>query len=97
MLRTVKFLLWTGCCVGLGLYLSTFQVGGRSTVDLLRQAWKQHGATASASVSSSVKGKLGEVFGEARELVPAPRPKEHHSSEDRDAVNKLIATQGEKG
>ncbi len=94
MLSTLKFLLWTACAVGLGLYLSTFSFGGKSTVELVKQSWKQHGGT--ASLTSLLKDKLEDALGEAKEPAPA-KPKEQHSPADRDAVNKLIATHGQKG
>jgi hypothetical protein len=96
MLNTLKFLLWTGCAVGLGLYLSTFSFGGRSTVDLVQQSWKQHGGM--SSLTALVKDKLKDAIGEAKDSAPAAgKPKEQHSPADRDAVNKLIATHGQKG
>jgi hypothetical protein len=97
MLNTLKFLIWTGCAVGLGLYLSTVSFGGKSTVELVQQSWKQHGGM--ASLTALVKEKLEDALGEAKGAVPAAatKPKEQHSPADRDAVNKLIATQGRKG
>jgi hypothetical protein len=94
MIRTLKFLIWTGCAMGLGLYVSTLEFDGKPTVELVRRAWKQHAAN--VDLSALLKAKISGALGEAHDALPA-KPKEHHSSEDRDAVNKLIATHGQKG
>ncbi|MGQ0506555.1 MAG: hypothetical protein ACT4TC_14675 [Myxococcaceae bacterium] len=93
MFRTLKFLVWTACAVGFGLYLSTFQFDGKSTASHAGRIWKQQ---TSPSTWRVWKSKLGDFWNEAEEVIPAatPKPKEHHSNEDRNAVDKLIATHG---
>ena len=38
----LKFLVWTGCAVGLGLFLATAQIGGRTPWEAVQRAWRTH-------------------------------------------------------
>ena len=86
----LKWLIWTVCAVGLGVYLASGDIGGRTPLEHAERAWKQ-----------SVKGGLEETYEDAKDAVtdakdkvagkPAKPPRERISKDDREAVNRLIA------
>lgn len=86
----LKWLVWTACAVGLGVFLASGDVGGRTPLEHMERAWKQ-----------SVKEGLADTFEDAKDAVtdakdkvtgkPAARPRERINKDDREAVNRLIA------
>ncbi len=91
MWRLLKFLVWTGCAIGLGILLATTLVGGRTPVQHLQRAWKQHGFS---SKIEELKTGVGNAVEDAKDSLTTAldkKPKERHSQEDREAVNKLVA------
>lgn len=40
-MSTLRFLLWSTLCIGLGLALGTFEIGGRTPWERLQRTWKQ--------------------------------------------------------
>jgi hypothetical protein len=74
---------WAVGFTALGAVLATAEVGGRTPL--------QHLGTALAGpVWHGVKAGADSLYERARGLVSS-RPVEHHSPEDREALNKLIA------
>jgi hypothetical protein len=74
---------WAVGFTALGALLATVQVGGKTPV--------QHfGAALTGPVWQGVKAGADTLYERARGLVSS-RPVEHHSPEDREALNKLIA------
>ena len=74
---------WTVALVALGAGLATAEVGGKTPLQHL-------GAAVTGPVWRSLKSTLEMGYERAKALV-ASQPVEHHSPEDREALNKLIA------
>lgn len=94
----LKFLVWTACAVGLGIYLATGQIDGRTPLNHMEKAWKR--ATRPSQVEKvkdgvdRVKDGLEGALEEAKDAVgkkTEPAPRERITAEDREAVNRLIA------
>ena len=87
----LRFVVWTALCIGLGLFLGTYEVAGRTPWRAIQAAWKQQGP------------RLDRVKDEAEELVDgvkkkvsshhdgAAQPKERHLKEDREAIDQIIS------
>ena len=93
----LKVFVWSVCCIGLGMGLAKVEIGGRTPLEHAQQAWKHR---VNPSKLDQLKNGLGDAMDEAKDKVEAAkeafakddkRPRERHSAEDRDAVNKLIA------
>ena len=80
----LKRLVWAVGLVGLGAVLATAQVAGKTPLQHL-------GAVVTGPVWHGVKAGAEMAYDKARSFVLARKPVEHHSPEDRDALNKLIA------
>ena len=99
----LKFLVWTGCAVGLGLFLATAEIGGRTPWEAAQKAWRQHVRPAQVDRQverrvERVKDSLHEALDEAQEAVhrttktaSTGAPRERLSHEDREAIDRLIA------
>jgi hypothetical protein len=75
---------WVVALMALGAVLATVEVSGKTPLQYL-------GAALTGPVWHSVKGGFETAYDKARVLLSVGRPVEHHSPEDRDALNKLIA------
>lgn len=87
----LKFIVWTVCAVGLGIFLSTGQVDGRTPLEHMQRAWKR---TVKPSTVDRVKDGLEDAYEDAKDAVSKPTnapPRERISAEDRAAVNRIIA------
>lgn len=87
----LRFLVWTTLCIGLGIFLGTYEVGGRTPWQLMQGAWKQQGPRL-----EKVKDDAGELVNGVKKKVaqdPAfqQQPKERHSAEEREAIDQLIS------
>lgn len=99
----IKFVIWTACAMALGIYISTARYENGTPLEQMQRVWKQHGPSETA-VRQNVKGavekakalpaRLDKAAGQKAE-APAEAPEEHHTPEDREAVNKLIAQRAE--
>lgn len=94
----LKFLVWTACAVGLGIFLSKGQIDGRSPLDHMERAWKRNVTPSHMDKvrdgMDRVKDGLEDALDEAKEAVGKKTdsaPRERITSEDREAVNRLIA------
>ncbi|MGZ3457208.1 MAG: hypothetical protein ACXU86_01760 [Archangium sp.] len=92
----LKFLVWTGCAVGLGVFLATGNVEGRTPLESMQRAWKRHSTPQVDRQVDRVKDGLRDALDEARDAVhrttkPAAAPRERISNEDRAEVNRIIA------
>ena len=94
----LKFLVWTACAVGLGIFLAKGQIDGRTPLDHLEKAWKS--ATRPSQVEKvkdgvdRVKDGLEDALDEAKDAVgrkSEAAPRERITAEDREAVNRIIA------
>lgn len=89
----LKFLVWTACAVGLGVFLARGNVDGRSPLEHIERTWKR---TVSPSAVDKVKDGLEDALDDARKVVsqksanPA-QPRERITAEDRAAINDIIA------
>ena len=89
-----KTLVWTVCAVGFGIFLASYEVGGRTPLVHAQQAWKSSGGPVQLD---GLKGRLGDAVENARDkLAQESQPHEHHSAKDREALNKLIAGQASR-
>ncbi len=79
----LRRLVWSVALVALGAALATVEVSGKTPL-------QQLGAAVTGPVWHGVKGGVETAYERARGLL-ASKPVEHHSPEDRDALNKLIA------
>ena len=90
----LKFVVWTACAVGLGIFLSNAQVDGRTPLEHMERAWKRH---VQPSQVDRMKDGLRDTLDEAKEAVtqttkPRPTgPKERITAEDRAAIQRIIA------
>ena len=79
----LRRLVWSAALVALGAVLATTEVSGKTPLQHL-------GAAMTGPVWHSVKAGAETAYERARGLL-ASKPVEHHSPEDREALNKLIA------
>lgn len=95
MWKLLKFLVWTGFALWVGVLLATYEVHGRTPVQHLQRAWKHSGA---APKLDQLKKGIHGTLEDAKDSVSTAwdkKPKERHSAEDREAVNKLVAKRNE--
>lgn len=88
----LKSVLWSACCVGLGIALATVEVSGRTPWEHTR------GLFGSAPKLNAVRGELEGAVATARQKL-APKeaqPTETHLDSERDAVNALVARRSKK-
>jgi hypothetical protein len=79
----LRRLFWAVGLVALGAGLATVQVAGRTPLQHL-------GGVVTGPVWHAVRSGVESAYDRARAAL-ASKPVEHHSPEDRDALNKLIA------
>jgi hypothetical protein len=94
----LKFLVWTACAVGLGVFLARGKVDGRSPLDHAERTWKR---AVSPSTVDRVKGSVEGALEDAKDVVsrkpaanaaaPASGPRERITAEDRAAIDDIIA------
>jgi len=84
----LKFLVWTGTCVAIGVWLGGFEFQGHTPVEHFERAWKS-----GSPKLEKVRDGAGDLVEEVKKKVSTKdgRPTEHHTTEDRDAIEKLIA------
>jgi hypothetical protein len=99
----LKFLVWTGCAVGLGVFLASGNVEGRTPWEYAQRQWNRH--VRPSGVDRDVDREVERVtegvrdaFEDARDAVnrktkqaAAPAPREHITHEDRAEINRIIA------
>jgi hypothetical protein len=85
----LKVFIWSALCIGLGIFLGTHDFGGSTAVE---HAQKQLGGKVKAPTLTEVKEDLADAIDSGKKkLAVKDAPTEKHTSEDKDAVNKLIA------
>ncbi len=93
MFGFLRVLIWSCCCVGLGIFLATARFNGRTPLEHGRRSLS--GAPSPDRVWDGAKDKLDDAKDAVRDakdaLSKSPAPKEKHSPEDRAALDKLFA------
>ncbi|NOK16545.1 hypothetical protein [Corallococcus carmarthensis] len=89
----LKFLVWTTCAVGLGVFLARGNVDGRSPLEHMERTWKR---SMNPSTVDRVKGRVGDALEDAKDAVSqksanAAGPRERITAEDRAAIDNIIA------
>ena len=87
-MRVLKILLWSSLCIGLGVFLASYKVGGKTPLELAQRAV--------GSEPSQLK-RLKDGIGEAIEEVKSARqnrPTERYSPDDRQEIDRLVARRG---
>ncbi|OJT26052.1 hypothetical protein BO221_09485 [Archangium sp. Cb G35] len=90
----LKFLVWTGCAVGLGVFLAIGEIDGRTPMEYAQREWKRH---VQPTKVEQVKDELRDALDDAKETVTrttkkaAAAPRERITNEDRAAIDKIIA------
>lgn len=74
----IRFLLWTSMCIGLGIFIGTWEIDGKSPAQHFKQIMK----SAPAVPTLDKVKKLAS---------PGSAPTETHSDEDKEAINRLVA------
>ncbi len=86
----LRVILWTGLCVGLGIFLGTYEIHGRTPWQTVQGAWKQQGPRLEKVKDGAEDLVDGVKKRVSQETAPA-QPKERHSKEDREAIDQLIS------
>jgi hypothetical protein len=91
----IKFLVWTGCAVGLGVFLASAEIQGRTPLQHVQQTWRRH---VPPSQLERVKVGLQDSWEETRESVSRKTreqtaPRERITAEDRAALERILARQ----
>ena len=100
----LKFLVWTGCAVGLGVFLATVDLEGRSPLEYAQRQWNRHVRPAQVERQvERVKDELRDAVDEAKDTVDEAKdtvkrttkqaavPRERITHEDRAAIDRIIA------
>ena len=85
----LRFVVWTTLCVGLGIFLGTYDLGGKTPWQAMQGAWKQQ-----APRLEKVKGEAGDLVDDVKKKVSTQdvaQPKERHDKEDREAIDQIIS------
>ncbi|RKH07975.1 hypothetical protein D7Y13_20695 [Corallococcus praedator] len=89
----LKFLVWTACAVGLGVFLARGKVDGRSPLEHMERTWKR---SVNPSTMDKVKDGFEGALDDAKQVVSqksanTAAPRERITEEDRAAINNIIA------
>src|SRR5262245_18246555 len=97
MYGVLKFVFWTCCAVGFGIYLAKGDLNGRPPLEHMESAWKQ---TFRPPSVDKVKDGPRDAYEDAKDTLSsktAPAKKaERYSEDERAAIQKLIAEKPHK-
>lgn len=84
----LRFVLWTTLCIGLGIFLGTYEIGGKTPWQSAQGLWKQ-----SAPKLEKVKDSAEDLVVDVKKKVTptSAAPKERHTQDDRDAIDQIIS------
>ena len=94
LLALLRFTLWTGMAIALGVLLATVEVNGRTPVQHLHKAWQSH---VTAESFTRMKKSVERLVDDAKDAVSAEEPyapkapRERYSPQERADLNRLIA------
>jgi hypothetical protein len=86
-MRLIRFVVWTGLCVALGVWLGAGQVAGKTPLEHAQRVWKGSGP----ALEKDAKALVTEVKKKVASAAAPVGPKEQHSAEDRAAIDDIIA------
>jgi hypothetical protein len=87
----LRFLVWTTLCIGLGIFMGTQEIGGRTPWQTMQGAWKQQ-APRLEKVKDGAEDLVDDVKKKVSTQDPAAQqPKERHNEEDREAIDQIIS------
>jgi len=93
----LRSFLWSCCCVGLGIFLATVEVGGRTSLAHAQAAWRRTVTPAFSGAVANAKSGLQDAKESVQDkLAPKDRPREHVSAADRAGLDSLIARKSDK-
>lgn len=87
----LKTAIWTLSAVGLGIFLATAEVDGRTPLEHMERTWKR---TVNPSQVDWLKDGLEDALDDAKDAVSSSKskhPRERISPADREALNRVIA------
>ncbi|WNG45259.1 hypothetical protein F0U60_14925 [Archangium minus] len=103
----LKFLVWTGCAVGLGVFLATGNIDGRTPLEYVQRQWKRHVQPSEVDRQvDRMKDGVRDAIDEAKDAVnrttkqtskqtpkqpAAAAPRERITNEDRAEIDRIIA------
>lgn len=82
----LRFIVWTGASVGLGIGLATVDVAGRTTLEHLQRLWATERPHLTRDLRSTVDEVKKRTMGASSKV-----PSEQHSASDRSAIDDIIA------
>lgn len=80
----LKMTLWSFFCVGLGIFLASFDVSGKTPIQHAEAAWKSESPKAMTQLKSGFQSAVERVRSDEK------MPSEDYAATDRDAVNQLV-------
>lgn len=81
----IRAAIWTALCVGLGIFVGTYELDGKTPLEHMQQEWKT--TNAQDHVDKLVDGAKTTGLGR----LTIAEPVEKISKADRDSLNSLIA------
>lgn len=84
----VRFVVWSSLCVGLGIFLGTAELGGRTPWQHAQGVWKQQGPRL-----EKVKDDAEILADGVKRKVSSTEtpPRERHSEDERKAIDAIIS------
>lgn len=87
----IRFVIWTTLCVGLGIFLGTYELKGRTPWQYAQSMWKHEGPRLE-KVREDAEGFVEGVKRKVTDAQPATaQPSERHAPEERQAIEQLIS------
>jgi hypothetical protein len=88
-MKLLAILVWTICAVGLGMFLASVEIDGRTPVQHLQRAWKRN---VNPSKVDRLKDGLRDAIDDAKLQLSKTKTPERYSEDERRAINRLIAS-----
>lgn len=85
----LRIAVWTALCIGFGLFLGTYELGGRTPWQSVQGAWKHQ-----APRLEKVKDGAEDLVDDVKKKVSTQeisQPRERHNKEDREAIDQIIS------
>jgi len=84
----LKFLVWTSCAVGFGIFLARGEIDGRTPLEHLDRLYQR---TVQTSAIEDLKGDIRDALEGASGRLAGESKAESYSDDERRAVERLIA------